>query len=171
MNRYIKNIILSLLTLSLIFPQTPHNQNNDDAINLEEFKLVDRNGQIIMTLTDLNAEEFRALLNLIDSHKVDMDKTLVVNNFVTIEMIESIKNDISAIPDLQKSIGRLESKIDALDKKIASISKPPAPNANNKKNDKPKSDPNKIYDIAEAGSTVFGNPNASVTIIKWTDFQ
>ena len=39
------------------------------------------------------------------------------------------------------------------------------------KDDKPKSDPNKVYNIAEAGSVVLGNPNASVTVIEWTDFQ
>ena len=86
-------------------------------------------------------------------------------------MIEDIKSDIAAIPDLQKSINRLEIKIDALDKKIANISNPPKPKTDNKKNEKPKADPNKVYDIAEAGSVVLGNPNASVTIIKWTDFQ
>ena len=40
-----------------------------------------------------------------------------------------------------------------------------------KKDDKPKPDPNKVYDIAEAGSIVLGNPKAPLTIIKWTDFQ
>jgi len=34
-----------------------------------------------------------------------------------------------------------------------------------------KSDPNKIYDIADAGSIVFGNPHALVTIVQWMDFQ
>ena len=50
---------------------------------------------------------------------------------------------------------------------MAESSKPTPP----KKDDKPKSDPNKVYHIAEAGSVVLGNKNASVTVIEWTDFQ
>ena len=46
-----------------------------------------------------------------------------------------------------------------------------AANKPNKKNDKPKADPNKVYDIAEAGSIVLGNPDAKVSIVKWTDYQ
>ena len=59
------------------------------------------------------------------------------------------------------------AKLNALEKKVDNISKPTPP----KKDDKPKADPNKVYDVADAGSVVLGNPNAPVTIIKWTDFQ
>ena len=57
-------------------------------------------------------------------------------------------------------------KLDSLEKNMASNK----PNTN-KKNERPKADPNKVYDIAEAGSVVLGNPNAKVTIVEWTDFQ
>ena len=57
-------------------------------------------------------------------------------------------------------------KIEFLDKKVGNISQPPT----NKK-DKPKADPNKVYTVADAGSVTLGNPNAPVTVIKWTDFQ
>ena len=66
------------------------------------------------------------------------------------------------------------NKLNAIDKKIASLEKKvqQAPNSpNDKKKDKPKADPNKVYNIAEAGSVVLGNPNAKVTIVEWTDFQ
>tara|TARA_Y100001970_G_C14198117_1_gene839379 strand:- start:287 stop:1738 length:1452 start_codon:yes stop_codon:yes gene_type:complete len=36
---------------------------------------------------------------------------------------------------------------------------------------KPSPDPNKIYSIEDAGSIVLGNPNATVTIVKWMSFQ
>ena len=69
---------------------------------------------------------------------------------------------------------RKDAVENAIDKKIATLEtkiaqKPSAPDK--KKNDKPKADPNKVYDIAEAGSVVLGNPNAKVTVIEWTDFQ
>ena len=66
------------------------------------------------------------------------------------------------------------NKLNAIDKKIVALEKKVAQGAKNpsdKKNDKPKTDPNKVYNIAEAGSIVLGNPNAKVSIVEWTDFQ
>ena len=64
------------------------------------------------------------------------------------------------------------NKLNDINKKVAELklSPPPSNNKNDKKKP-PQSDPNKVYNIAEAGSVVLGNPNASVTIIKWTDYQ
>ena len=73
----------------------------------------------------------------------------------------------TALKKLSEQQGLIIKNLAALDKKVGDISKA----SPQKKNDKPKSDPNKVYDIAEAGSVVLGNPNASVTIVKWTDFQ
>ena len=73
----------------------------------------------------------------------------------------------AAVKKLSEEQSLIITKLNALDKKIDKISKP----APGKKDDKPKADPNKVYNIAEAGSVVLGNPNAPVTIIKWTDFQ
>ena len=76
--------------------------------------------------------------------------------------------------DVNKNQEIMLNKLNAIDKKIAAletkVGQKPNP-ADNKKNNKPKADPNKVYDIAEAGSVVLGNPDAKVTIIKWTDFQ
>jgi len=81
-------------------------------------------------------------------------------------------SDLKTLSEDVKKISKDQSliiqKLGALDKKIAEISKAPPPN---KKNDKPKSDPNKVYTIADAGSITLGNPNAPITVIKWTDFQ
>tara|TARA_B100001146_G_scaffold165307_1_gene146157 strand:- start:176 stop:472 length:297 start_codon:yes stop_codon:yes gene_type:complete len=80
-------------------------------------------------------------------------------------------SDITEMKTAMKQLGEQQNlivqKLNAIDKKVGNISKPTPP----KKDDKPKADPNKVYDIAEAGSVVLGNTNASVTIIKWTDFQ
>lgn len=73
----------------------------------------------------------------------------------------------TALKKLSEEQALIIAKLNALDKKVDNISKP----SPQKKNDKPKADPNKVYDIAEAGSVVLGNPNAPITIVKWTDFQ
>ena len=80
-------------------------------------------------------------------------------------------SDVTDIKSSLKKVSQDQSliiaKLNALEKKVENISKGAPP----KKDDKPKADPNKVYDIAEAGSVVLGNPNAPVTIVKWTDFQ
>ena len=82
-------------------------------------------------------------------------------------------SDLKALSEDVKKIGQdqslILSKLNLLEKKIAEVSKPAPPS--NKKNDKPKSDPNKVYTIADAGSITLGNPKAPITVIKWTDFQ
>ena len=71
----------------------------------------------------------------------------------------------SDLQDAAKSIDKVNenqdliiNKLNAIDKKIASLEKKvaqgAAANKPNKKNDKPKADPNKVYDIAEAGSII-----------------
>tara|TARA_B100001250_G_scaffold394135_1_gene397633 strand:+ start:467 stop:766 length:300 start_codon:yes stop_codon:yes gene_type:complete len=81
-------------------------------------------------------------------------------------------SDLKTLSEDVKKIGQDQSliiqKLNLLEKKIAEVSKPQSPN---NKNDKPKADPNKVYNIADAGSITLGNPKASVTVIKWTDFQ
>ena len=82
-------------------------------------------------------------------------------------------SDLKTLSDDVKKISQDQSliiqKLNLLEKKIAEVSKSPA--NNNKKNDKPKADPNKVYTIADAGSITLGNANAPITVIKWTDFQ
>ena len=72
----------------------------------------------------------------------------------------------TAMKQLTEQQNLIVQKLNALDKKVGDISQPPS----NKK-DKPKADPNKVYTVADAGSVTLGNPNAPVTVIKWTDFQ
>ena len=79
--------------------------------------------------------------------------------------LKTLSEDVKKVKQDQSLIIQ---KLNSLEKKMADVAKAPP---SNKKNDKPKADPNKVYDIADAGSITFGNPNAPVTLIKWTDFQ
>ena len=65
---------------------------------------------------------------------------------------EEMKNKVKSIDDGQKVIisklTALEKKLNAIEKSMSDIKKqPPAKPSNNK----PKADPNKLYDIADAG--------------------
>jgi len=78
--------------------------------------------------------------------------------------VKELTDAVNKISDEQKLIVQ---KLNKIEKKIGEANKSQPP----KKDNKPKTDPNKVYNIADAGSVVLGNPNASVTVIKWTDFQ
>jgi len=85
-----------------------------------------------------------------------------------------LQDAAKTMKDVSKNQEMILNKLNIIEKKIASletkVGQKPNP-ADKKKNDRPKADPNKVYDIAEAGSVVLGNPNAKVTIVEWTDFQ
>ena len=65
---------------------------------------------------------------------------------------------------INQKLDGISKRIGALEKKVASA---PAPKNNNKK----QADPNAVYNVPVGDSVVLGNPNAKVTIVKWTDFQ
>ena len=65
-----------------------------------------------------------------------------------------------------KKIASLEISVANL--AVASKNKPAA---NNKKQQPPKADPNKVYNVEIGDSFSMGPKDAKVTIIKWTDFQ
>ena len=65
---------------------------------------------------------------------------------------------------INQKLDNINSRLSNLEKKVSA---PPAP-ANNKK----EADPNKVYNIpVDGNSVVLGNPNAKITITKFTDFQ
>ena len=82
----------------------------------------------------------------------------------------SLEKAISKVQDNQKIILQ---KIESLEKGQQGLRKNLASNAkaNPKKDNKPKADPNKVYNVAVGNSVVKGNPNAKVTITEWMDFQ
>ena len=80
-----------------------------------------------------------------------------------------LEQAINEIKDGQQVILK---KIATLDKTInnlalANKNKP----ANNKKDQPPKADPNKVYNIPIGDSFTKGPDDAAVTIIEWSDFQ
>lgn len=94
----------------------------------------------------------------------------IISSFLLASLFVSCSDNTetnAALKKLSDEQALVIAKLNALDKKVDKISK----SSPSKKDDKPKADPNKVYDIAEAGSVVLGNPNAPVTITKWTDFQ
>ena len=80
-----------------------------------------------------------------------------------------MEQTMNEIKDNQKVILK---KIEAMDKSIANLAlasknKP----ADNKKQQPPQADPNKVYNIEIGDSFTIGPKNAKVTIIEWMDFQ
>lgn len=65
---------------------------------------------------------------------------------------------LKKIATLEKSIANLA---------LASKNKP----ANNKKQQPPEADPNKVYNVEIGDSFTMGPNNAKVTIVEWMDFQ
>tara|TARA_Y100000817_G_C16590328_1_gene426038 strand:+ start:24 stop:311 length:288 start_codon:yes stop_codon:yes gene_type:complete len=72
---------------------------------------------------------------------------------------------------VEEELKKINQKLDGISKRIGALEKKvaaaPAPKNNNKK----QSDPNAVYSVPVGNSVVLGNPNAKVTIVKWTDFQ
>ena len=80
-----------------------------------------------------------------------------------------MEQTMNEIKDNQKVILK---KIEAMDKSIANLAlasknKP----ADNKKQQPPQADPNKVYNVEIGDSFTLGPKNAKVTIIEWMDFQ
>ena len=81
----------------------------------------------------------------------------------------ALEQQLNEIGDTQKVILK---KIENMDQSIrnlalASKNKP----ADNKKQQPPQADPNKVYNIPIGDSVSKGPDDAAVTIIEWSDFQ
>ena len=64
-------------------------------------------------------------------------------------------------------------KIESMDKTIANLAlaSKNKPGADNKKQQPPQADPNKVYNVEIGDSFTLGPKNAKVTLIEWMDFQ
>ena len=96
--------------------------------------------------------------------------------------VKQVNRSLTSVSNKQGEVldrlSRVEEKIDknqvVILKEIADLKKGQVPAKNDKSNKKqqpPKSDPNKVYDIAIGNSIVLGKKDAPITIIEWTDFQ
>ena len=80
-----------------------------------------------------------------------------------------LEQTINEVKDGQQVILK---KIDALEKSIANLAVPSKNKpAENKKQQPPQADPNKVYNIEIGDSFTMGPKNAKVTIVEWMDFQ
>ena len=82
---------------------------------------------------------------------------VIMVSFTFAGVEEELKKINQQLSNIEKRLGTMEKNIKA-------------PPANNKKQ-QPKADPNAVYNIPVAGSVVWGNPNAKITITEFTDFQ
>ena len=81
-----------------------------------------------------------------------------------------LEQTINEVKDGQQVILK---KIESLEKSIANlaVASKNKPAANNKKQQPPQADPNKVYNIEIGDSFTIGPKNAKVTIVEWMDFQ
>ena len=75
-------------------------------------------------------------------------------------MFSGVEEELKKIND---KLDNIDTRLKSLEKKVSS-----APTNNNKT----QADPNKVYNIPiDENTVVLGNPDAKITIIKFTDFQ
>ena len=103
--------------------------------------------------------EFGAIQN----EQFDLDDMTLNDNSLDSKSINEVKDGQQVILE----------KIDTLEKSIANlaVASKNKPAADNKKQQPPKADPNKVYNVEIGDSFSMGPKDAKVTIIKWTDFQ
>ena len=172
------------LLLSLLIPSFLISYNNIeykrelkayDKIYTQEFYLVDSDGNVFFKLNEENINELINLLSILNteefeiiSNKTNQNKQL---NISSKELLQRMDNFDKEQIGLNEKLQKLLNRITELDKEVAHLKQAPPSAKNNDKKKRPQSDPNKEYDVAVAGSVVLGNPNAQVTVIKWTDYQ
>ena len=87
--------------------------------------------------------------------------------------IENNENSDQTINELKDGQQVILKKIASLEKSVANlaVASKNKPATDNKKQQPPKADPNKVYNVEIGDSFSMGPKDAKVTIIKWTDFQ
>jgi protein-disulfide isomerase len=87
--------------------------------------------------------------------------------------IENNENSDQTINELKDGQQVIIKKIASLEKSVANlaVASKNKPAADNKKQQPPQADPNKVYNIEIGDSFTIGPKNAKVTIVEWMDFQ
>jgi len=80
----------------------------------------------------------------------------------------ALEQKLNELGDNQKV---LLKKIENMDKSIQNLALASKNKPADKKQQPPKADPNKVYNIPIGDSFTKGPDNAAVTIIEWSDFQ
>ena len=117
----------------------------------------------------LNAEVLYRNSIVIKENYYDRSGKKVSQKIPLEENITNINLDIKKdFIDINSQLRNLNSKVSKLESEIAKLKV----GSNSKKpKERPKSDPNKVYDIAIGNSMIQGDPNAPITIIEWMDYQ
>jgi len=143
---------------------------------LREKQFFYENGQVKAKGIFIGSDTGRWTFYSIDGKKlmnpIELPIELIDENHQSESGNANLEEAINNVQDNQKiifqKIESLEKGQQELRKNIASNGKP---KADQKKNNRPKADPNKVYTVAVGNSVVKGNPNAKVTITEWMDFQ
>ena len=87
--------------------------------------------------------------------------------------IENNENSDQTINELKDGQQVILKKIASLEKSVANlaVANKNKPAGDNKKQQPPQADPNKVYNVEIGDSFTIGPKNAKVTIIEWMDFQ
>ena len=87
--------------------------------------------------------------------------------------IENNENSDQTINELKDGQQVILKKIASLEKSVANlaVASKSRPAADNKKQQPPQADPNKVYNVEIGDSFTIGPKDAKVTIIEWMDFQ
>ena len=89
-----------------------------------------------------------------------------------------VSGEVEKVDELEKRIENLErdtkangKKLDEINKTLVDLAKKLTNPNSKKQSNKKETDYNAVYDIPVSNSVVLGNPNAPITVTKFTDFQ
>ena len=124
-------------------------------------------GFLVGTYFFLNREDDQS--TSVNSKKIDS----MQGNYteLTTRLNTVIETQGTKLDSIENSLVVISEKIDGLAIANNQTKVKPPPDKKKKKPEPPKTDPNKVYDVAIGNSVVLGNLNAKVTIVEWTDFQ
>ena len=94
---------------------------------------------------------------------------MLKNKFIKIGLVAFLFSSL-IFAGVEEELKKINQKLDGISKRLGALEKKvaaPAPKNNNKK----QADPNAVYNVPIGDSVVLGNPEAKITITKWTDFQ
>ena len=96
---------------------------------------------------------------------------MLKNNFIKMGLAVFLFGTL-IFAGVEDELKKMNQKLDDISKRLTSLEKKvAAPAAGKKQDDKKQADPNAVYNVPVGDSVVLGNPNAKITVIKWTDFQ
>ncbi len=107
--------------------------------------------------------------------KIKMIKSFMIVIPVLLTSCSNMENDanmVKKLDEISDAQNVLLKKVSSLEKSVANLALASKNQpADNKKQQPPQADPNKVYNIPVGDSFSKGPDDAAVTIIEWSDFQ